>query len=173
MAVYLVAGPPGVGKSTVTRLIAGSLAQSVLLDVDRIRDTMVVNGGVLPGPEWPEALVAQLAAARQSACAIAHAYDAIGFDVVIDDFFDPHSRLVEYSGLDVPDVRRWLLLPTPEEARVRNRSRGGEAGYIDLGIALTYELMPSRTELEQAGWHVLDTTELTPEQTCDRVMDAR
>lgn len=172
MTAYLVAGPPGVGKSTVTRLIAGSLTQSVLIDVDRIRDTMVVNGGILPGAEWPESLVAQLAAARQSACAIAHAYDAIGFDVVIDDFFDPHSRLVEYAGLEVTDVRRWLLLPTAEEARARNHSRGDGAGYIDVGIALTYELLPSRTELEQAGWHVLDTTELTPEHTCDRVMDA-
>ena len=97
MTVYLVAGPPGVGKSTVARLMAGLLARSVLVDVDRIRDTMVVNGRVLPGIEWTAPLVQQLAAARESACAIAHAYDGIGFDVVIDDLFDPHSRLAELS----------------------------------------------------------------------------
>lgn len=170
MTVYLVAGPPGVGKSTVARLISQSRAQSVLVDVDRIRDTMVVNGAVLPGIEWPAALVAQLAAARQSACAIAHAYDAIGFDIVIDDFFDPHSRLVEYAPLEGLDVRRCLLLPTADAARARNRSRGDGVEYIDAGIALTYGLLPSVEELMQAGWRVVDTTGLTAEQTRDGLL---
>ena len=170
MTVYLVAGPPGVGKSTVSRLMAGLLARSVLVDVDRIRDTMVVNGRVLPGIEWPASLVQQLAAARESACAIAHAYDGIGFDVVIDDFFDPHSRLAEYAALDGLDVRRCLLLPTPDAARERSRLRGDDAGYIDAGIAHTYARLPAAHDLALAGWDVIDTTELTPEQSCAQAM---
>jgi hypothetical protein len=170
VTVYLVAGPPAVGKSTVTRLMAEARPRSLLVDVDRIRDTMVVNGGVLPDAEWSPSLVSQLGAARRSACALAHAYDAIGFDVVIDDFFDPHSQLAEYSALDGLEVHRWLLLPAAEEARARNRQRGEGAEYIDQGIALTYDRIPTARELTAAGWRVVDTTELTPELTRDLLL---
>lgn len=44
MTVYLVAGPPGVGKSTVSRLMAGLLARSVLVDVDRIPRAAACGG---------------------------------------------------------------------------------------------------------------------------------
>lgn len=112
----------------------------------------------------------QLAAARESACAIAHAYDGIGFEVVIDDFFDPHSRLAEYAALDGLDVRRCLLLPTPDAARERSRLRGDDAGYIDAGITHSYSQLPAAHDLVLAGWDVIDTTGLTPEQTCARAM---
>ena len=90
--------------------------------------------------------------------------------VVIDDFFDPHSRLVEYAALDGLAVRRCLLLPTPDAARERSRLRGDDAGYIDAGIAHTYAQLPAAPELSLAGWDVIDTTDLTPEQTCARAM---
>ena len=171
MTVYLVAGPPGVGKSTVSRLMAGVLARSVLVDVDRIRDTMVVNGGVLPGIEWPASLVQQLAAARESACAIAHAYDGIGFDVVIDDFFDPHSRLAEYAALE--GARRPPMPPPADAGRgtgAQPPARGRGRLHRRRHRAHVRGASPQRATSRLAGWDVIDTTELTPEQTCARAM---
>jgi predicted kinase len=170
MTVYLVVGPPAVGKSTVTRMLALSRSRSVLVDVDRIRDGMVVTGMVLPGPDWSSELVAQVAAARESACAVARAYDRIGFDVVIDDFYDAFTGLAEYDAIADLDVRRFLLLPRPEVARARNRARGGGGAYIDEGIDDVYRTMPSAEELTAAGWTVVDTSELTAEQTRDRLL---
>ena len=170
MTVFLVAGPPAVGKSTVTRLVALARARAVLVDVDRIRDRMVVTGVALPGPDWSADLVAQLAAARESACGIAAAYDRIGFDVVIDDFYDANSHLAEYDVLAGMDVRRFLLLPRREVARARNQERGDSDGYIDEGIDDVYRSLPSGSALAAAGWQVVDTSDLTAEQTRDRLL---
>jgi predicted kinase len=172
VTVFVVVGPPAVGKSTVTRLLADALERSVLVEVDHLRDGMVVNGAVLPtGGEWSAALVEQLEAARASACAIAHAYAAIGFDVVIDDFYDPESRLVEYEALDDLGARRVLLRPNAAVARERSRDRGAEAAaFIAVGIEAVYAAMPPVAELEATGWLVLDTSEDRPEQTRDRIL---
>lgn len=172
MTVYLVAGPPAVGKSTVSLLLAESSARSVLIDVDRIRDGMVVNGAVLPSEQgWSAELVEQLQAARTAACAIATAYAAIGFDVVIDDFYDPQSRLAEYDGLDASRV---LLLPDRGIAVSRSHDRSPDAAeFIAAGIAEVYARMPSMADLSAAGWHVLDSSGETAAQTRDRILAVR
>lgn len=172
MTVFLVVGPPAVGKSTVTRLLADLLERSVLVEVDHLRHGMVVNGAVLPTEAgWSAALVEQLVAARASASAIAHAYSAIGFDVVIDDFYDPESRLGEYEALRDLDVRRVLLRPDEVVARARSQNRGADAAaFIAVGIDAVYADMPAVVELEATGWRVLDTSHERPEQTRDRIL---
>jgi predicted kinase len=172
VTVFLVVGPPAVGKSTAARLLAASFARSVLVDVDQIRMGMVVKGAVLPtGPDWSSALVEQLSAARESACGIARAYARRGFDVVIDDFYDPHSGLAEYDAIGDLGTRRAVLLPDPEVARTRSRDRGPEAAaFIAAGIDEVYALMPPTPDLVSAGWTVLDTSGDTPEETRDRLL---
>jgi len=171
VTVFLVAGPPATGKSTVARLIAESRSRSILVDVDRIRDGMVVNGAVLPGPTWTTELVEQLVAARDSACAIARAYSRIGFDVVLDDFYDPRSRLAEYDAVADLGGIRVVLLPDLDVARERSRTRGpGPADYIADGITEVYALIGARADLVSAGWTVLDTSRETAEQTRDRIL---
>lgn len=170
MSVFLIAGPPAVGKSTVSRLVAQARPRCVLVDVDRFRDTMVVTGMELPGPEWTPELVDQLSAARRSAVGVARAYQDIDFDVVIDDFFDPHSLLVEYEALVDLDPVRVLLLPDSRVARERNRERGTGGAYIDEGIAYVYERLPPADALRDRGWHLLDTGNEEPSQTRDRIL---
>lgn len=170
MTVFLITGPPAVGKSTVSRLLAQGRPRCVLIDVDRIRDTMVVTGAVLPSPDWPPELVAQLSAARQAAHGIARAYAAIGFDVVIDDFLDTHSLLAEYDELADLDPVRIVLLPDTAAARARNRERGVGGSYIDEGIAHVYEHLPTTEELQHRGWVVLDTTEESADESRKRIL---
>ena len=171
MTVFLVVGPPAVGKSTVTRLLADAMTPSIRVDVDYIRDGMVVNGAVLPTQEWSPALIAQLGAARAAACGIARAYSGIGFHVVIDDFYDPHSRLEEYSAIDDLKPRRVILVPERAVAKDRSRARGLDAAaFIAAGIDEVYTLLPSAKALAADGWAVLDTSDLTAEQTRDAIL---
>lgn len=95
---------------------------------------------------------------------MAKTYHKKGFIVVIDDFWDPNSRLLEYSRLvKEPYAHRILLFPSRQAAEERNRKRAGSAEgseYIADGIRAVYESLEMELDhLEQQGWIVVDTTE--------------
>lgn len=160
--IFLLAGPPAVGKSTTAHALAARYPKSIHIPVDDLRE-MVVSGLALPGTEWSPGLIEQLALARESAVQMALAYHAAGFAVTVDDFWDPHSRLEEYAALGRhPDAIRVLLLPDLETAEARNRKRSGpgqDNAYIAEGIQAVYRSLAGEVgALEQAGWFVADTS---------------
>lgn len=172
--VYLLAGPPAVGKTTTARALAARFAQSIHIPVDDLRD-MVVSGRVYPGEAWPPELVAQLQLARHSAVQMAQAYRAAGFMVVIDDFWDPHSRLQEYAALTAEaNVHRVLLLPSRAVAEARNLQRSGPgpaSAFIQQGIQAVYAgLDEVGAALTQTGWRRLDTSHRSPKETVDAIL---
>ena len=57
--IYLIAGSPASGKSTLARLLAQRAAKGLHIPVDDLR-TMVHGGVVHPGPVWSKELVEQL-----------------------------------------------------------------------------------------------------------------
>jgi hypothetical protein len=97
-SVFLLVGAPAVGKRPAAHALALRLPRSVHIPVDTLRD-MVVSGIVHPDDDWDAALIEQLKIARKTATQMAIDYSRAGFDVVIDDFWDPNSRLAEYEGL--------------------------------------------------------------------------
>ena len=161
--IYLIAGGPGVGKSTTARALADTFASSIHIDVDEFRH-MVRGGQVLPGREaWPDELRRQIDLARATAIDMALRYAAAGFTVVIDDFWDPDD-LAEYTAFAADaDVRRYLLYPSADEARRRNRVRspGAEGDMIDDAIPWIYGIYaPRLEEMRAAGWQVIESTGL-------------
>ncbi len=171
--IFIVIGAPAVGKSTAARALAARLSKSLHIPVDSLRD-MVVSGLTHPG-RWTEALVEQLALARASACHMARSYSAAGFGVVVDDFWDPHSGLSEYQPLfdDLP-VRKVLLYPGRDIALARSLKRSGggaEHTYISAGIDSVYDsLAETLPQLKQQDWRVLDTSDLTVDETVARIL---
>ncbi|HRL14538.1 MAG TPA: hypothetical protein PKX07_21830, partial [Aggregatilineales bacterium] len=87
--IYVVVGPPAVGKSTTSRALAARFPKSIHIPVDDLRN-MVVSGLMLPGAVWSDGLAQQITLARTSAASMALAYHTAGFAVVIDDFWDPN-----------------------------------------------------------------------------------
>jgi predicted kinase len=174
-AIYLIIGPPAVGKSTTSRALAACFPRSIHIPVDDLRN-MVVNGLALPAAEWGDELTRQVTLARNAVIAMALAYRQAGFTVVIDDFWDP-NRLMEYRALaDAPEVRRVLLLPDRVEAHRRNLLRSGDSParpYIDEGIRIIYdELTDVVDELRRQGWLVVDTSALTVAETVETILAA-
>jgi predicted kinase len=172
--IFLLAGAPAVGKSTTARALAARFPKSIHIPVDVLR-TMVVSGQVHPGSEWGADLVEQLALARTSAAHMAMAYSQAGFAVVIDDFWDPNSSLLEYGLLfDAPDARRILLYPSQQAAEERNRKRSGpgdDGAYIAGGIRVVYEQLRADVgNLRDQGWAVVDTTDQSVEATVDHLL---
>jgi AAA domain len=171
--IFLIVGPPAVGKSTASRALAAQFQRSIHIPVDDLRD-MVVSGRVLPSATWGDELILQIRLARESAIRTALAYSEAGFTVVIDDFVDPYL-LVEYQGLQShAQLRRLILYPDQSEAHRRNLKRSGlalERSYIDDGIRIVYQLLRSAIgQLGRDGWEILDTSALTVEATVSQIL---
>jgi len=172
--IFLVAGAPAVGKSTTAHALAAQFEKSIHISVDNIRE-MVVSGLVRPSSDWNQYLIEQLALARESAIQIAATYNKAGFVVVIDDFWDPNSQLLEYSRLfQEPNVHKILLFPSQQVAEARNLERSGSAEgskYIADGIRTVYEsLKTDITCLENQGWIIADTSEKNVEATVKHIL---
>jgi predicted kinase len=173
-AIFLIVGAPAVGKSTTAHILAGRFPKSVHIPVDNLRD-MVVSGLIYPGEDWSEGLVEQLRLARQVAVHMAITYSQAGFTVAIDDFWDPASRLEEYSELiQLADFHKILLFPAREIALARNLKRSGHdevIKYISQGIKAVYEsLLSDLNRLKTAGWLVLDTSEKDVDSTVELIL---
>lgn len=172
--IFLLAGPPAVGKSSTGRALAARFPKSIFIPVDDVR-TMVQSGVVHPGDDWSPALIEQLALARTCVSQMAAAYHRAGFAVVIDDFWDPHSQLSEYRELlRGHDTIGVLLYPTEDTALARSRHRAGPGAaddYIAGGIRAVYaHLQTAVDDLAQHGWLVLDTTTLSVAQTVEAIL---
>ena len=172
--IFLLVGPPAVGKSSACRALATRLPKSLHIPVDDIRH-MVVSGLLLPSAVWSDDLTQQITLARTSVAQMALAYHHAGFAVVIDDFWDPLLPS-DYAGLfSHPQLHKVVLLPSQEEAHRRNLHRSGESparGYIDEGIRIVYEqLRTNIPHLAQTGWAVVDTTHLSIEATVTTLLE--
>lgn len=159
--IFFLAGAPAVGKSTTARALAAQFPKSIHISVDALRE-MVISGAIHPSDNWGSGLIEQLALARASAVQMAVSYNKAGFVVVIDDFWDPNSLLLEYKSLfQEPNVYRILLFPSQQAAEERNRKRAGnENEYIADGIRAVYgHLQKEIGGLESEGWIIEDTTD--------------
>lgn len=171
--IFLIVGAPASGKSTASRALAARFPKSIAICVDDLR-SMVVGGVVHPSNEWSRALVEQLQLARKSVTEMATIYHRAGFAIVIDDFWDPHSRMSEYRELfDWAELRRVVLYPDQQKAHAQNLRRAGPGEfreYLDAGIREVYaDLNKTTGELAQTGWIILDTTDDTAEDTAARL----
>jgi hypothetical protein len=171
--IFLVVGPPAVGKSTTSRALAARFTKSVHIPVDDIRN-MVVSGIVLPGAVWSDDLTKQVTLARTSVVQMALTYHSAGFVVVIDDFWDPNHRSDYRALLSHPDIHKIVLYPGQGEAHRRNLERSGEGparAYIDEGVRIVYQQLNAAVpQLVQEGWLVLDTTTLSIEATVTTIL---
>lgn len=171
--LFLLIGPPAVGKSSTSKALAAKFDRSIHIPVDDIR-TMVVSGLVLPGLDWIPELVEQITLARESAIHIALRYQQAGYAVVIDDFFDPY-RMREYQALlEDPHSHKFILFPKQETAHARNHQRTADPqgrSYIDQGIQTVYQQLNVGIEsLREEGWIVVDTTDLSIEETVQQIL---
>ncbi len=172
--IYFLAGAPAVGKSTTARALAVQFQKSMHIPVDTIRE-MVVSGVVHPGGNWNQELIEQLTLARQNVTQMAITYRKAGFVVVIDDFWDPNSRLQEYARLfQEPNVHKILLFPSQKIAEERNLKRSGSVDasqYIADGIRSVYASLESDiVDLKKQGWLITDTTNKTIEETVKHIL---
>lgn len=172
--ILLIIGSPASGKSTISREIAKQSPKGIHIPVDDLR-TMVHGGVIHPGPEWPSDLVQQLELARQTAIEMALRYHKSEFLVAIDDFWDPYSQMQEYAPLiNNPNVIRIILKPEVTVTIARNHARIPPSEFrdhMDDAIRMiNLKLDKQGSALSAQGWHIIDTTNDTIEETVSRIL---
>ena len=172
--IFILIGPPAVGKSTTSRALAMRFKRSVHISVDDLRE-MVVSGLLLPSAVWSAELSEQIAIARKNTALMTKNYQSAGFCVVVDDFWDANFQADYHELLSRPSVHKILIYPPQETAHHRNyvRSDGGETRvYIDDGIRIVYDqLKDSLEDLIKTGWLIVDTSEMSVEETVDYLLN--
>ena len=94
-AVFIVAGIPGAGKTTVSRLLAERFDRGVHVESDLFQ-RMIVSGGLWVNEEPAEEAQRQLRLRGRNACLLADSFFEAGFTPVIDDVVIG-SRLGEFT----------------------------------------------------------------------------
>jgi predicted ABC-type ATPase len=146
--LLLITGPPGAGKSTVTRLVAERFEPSVLIDGDMFFEFL---GPSAVAPWLPQAReqneVVTRGAARASGLFASEGYATI-YDGVVGPWFLP--TFAAATGLDALDYV--ILLPSLEVCLERVKTRVGH-GFIDE--AATRKMYREFAGAEIAERHIL------------------
>lgn len=164
--IIILSGTPGVGKSTVSQLVAESpsMGKTVLLHMDDFYD-MLVKGCIPPYlPESDD----QNRTVIEAIAAAAKCFACDGYDVVVDGVFEPWLLDAWQRAADLGTPVHYVILHAAEQETLRravSRSKPGEM----VNTTLVETMWPQFSEPWPYEKHVLDTTALTAQQTCEAV----
>ncbi|WP_309119367.1 AAA family ATPase [Paenibacillus sp.] len=135
-AVYLISGPLGVGKSTVSKSLANAMKQCALIEGDLLLH--IYRGET--EPPWEE----RLRLAWLNIVAVTRNLLGHGLDVVIDFVVEEELEWFRGQLSDVDVTLRYAVLHAePDTLMGRLRQRGDEQ-YINRSLFLLNKLKTSR-----------------------------
>ena len=167
VALFVISGVSGAGKSTVARLLAERFERGVCVPGDAIR-AMIVSGRVDMRPDAEEEALRQLAQRYAGALSVAGIFLHGGFDVVVEDVIV--GPILRDFLLLVPVPEFHLVFLDPDAAAIERRER--ERGLTVYGpgrwsVGGLQALL--REETDRIGrW--LDTTGQSAEQTVEAIL---
>jgi|tagenome__1003787_1003787.scaffolds.fasta_scaffold20980403_4 chloramphenicol 3-O-phosphotransferase len=164
--VYLITGPMAAGKTTVARLLAERFDRAVHLEGDLFRRAIVRGREEVTPDASPEAL-RQLRLRYRLAATAADAYGEAGFTVALEDVV-AGPLLPEFAGMIRSRPFHVVVLLPSADAVASREARRHQRGYTDWGVEQLHAGFATGTP--RIGlW--LDTSDLTPEQTVDEILD--
>lgn len=149
--VYIVSGPLGVGKSTVSRTLAGSMRQSALIEGDLLLH--LYRGET--EPPWAD----RLRIAWSNIAAVTRNLASEGIDVVIDFVVEEELPWFREQLAELDAKLYYAVLHAkPDTLLARLRQRGDEQ-YIERSLFLREKLTASPDN----GPYLLNTEAMDPE----------
>ena len=159
--VYVISGPPAVGKSTVSQLLSESLSSSALIHADEIYHMTV--GGHLP--PWKSEF--QLNLLWDNVSSLTTNFIHSGFDVVIDAVAFPKDieKLHRFIACDM--LKYVILLSDEKTLMLRDANRSNKMG--NRCIVVLREFLDSNPETG----YLLYTDFKTPEQVVNAILQEK
>ncbi len=182
--IFLIMGTPACGKSTVSRTLAARFELGVHIPVDDVRH--MVAGGLsdmnFESEKDARATDVQIRLARESVSSMVQIYNNAGFAVTIDDFWfnDLPGTFLNLGYQGIPEthyqlgqhVHKIVLLPSLEVTLERLFKRSSpDDGFTKFLETIIREQHPVIQKHAKTGWHVIDSSELSIEQTVDRILE--
>ncbi len=166
--MFVITGVMASGKSTVAELLARRFERGVHVRGDVFRK-MIVSGRVEITPDLPDHAVEQLELRRRIAARTADDYWSAGFDVVVQDILIGDAFSAFLSMIAARPLYAVVLIARPSVIAERERARP-KTGYGSWTVEALCDAL--ETETAHTGlW--LDTSELSPEQTVDEILQRR
>jgi adenylylsulfate kinase-like enzyme len=163
----VITGPPGAGKSSVSRGVAARLGRASHLDGDVLNE-LIVSGRVWALGEPPDEAARQVRLCNKNLCSLAANFADAGFTPVIDWIVPDRHQLSFYvESLAPRQVLLVVLAPSAAACQQRNELRAPEDQFsFDDPDAL---LAGMRDGFGGVGWW-LDTSTMSLDETVDRIV---
>ncbi len=171
--IFLIMGTPASGKSTVAKALMQRFERGLHIPVDDLRH-LVVAGLSDMAFEIPPETFRQLRLAREAACVMARMYADEGFAVAIDDFWLGETPDEDYNQKISRRVTRVLLLPNLETTLERLHARKPDEGSFKQILEQAIRSLQTSIEAHpKTGWLVIDSSDLSVEQTVDQIVESK
>lgn len=157
--VYIISGPCGVGKSTITKGLACKLEKAVLIEGDLISAMFVGE----EQPPWEE----KLSIVWQNLSSLTKNFLGNGYDVVIDyvveDELEWFCRELHQASFDV--TLHYFVLRADPEVLVERITKRGDTDMIPRSLELLHLLENKKENYP----HLYDTTNKDPKVIIEEI----
>lgn len=168
----LVTGPPGVGKSTVCRLVAEGLSRSTVIEADVVRES-IVGGFVQPDLSFPDDFLEQVRLQREIVNLWIERMVQAGYTAVVDDGpFPPPPHFGNHYAHLLAQPTSLPIVLTAEPAALRARLQRRKGPFDEEILDVVDWLHGDLDRHDWSDWLMIDTTDQGPDDVAAQILSA-